>query len=119
MGPPGRDFALSKGASKKNSNMAAVGEILDQMKTATGLGAQLELAQIWEHWAELAGVQLSQHGQPHSVKDGQLRVRADSAVWMHKFSFRKWQIIQRINKMARKELVNDLFVSLSFDEEPE
>jgi len=43
----------------------------------------------------------------------------DSAVWMNKFSYRKWEIIRRINRQAGIELVSDLFLKLASDEEPE
>lgn len=110
---------MNEERSKKRDGVTAVGDILARLKTTGTLGKQLELAQIWEHWTELAGEQLSLHGQPYTVKDGQLRVRADSTVWMHKYSFHKWKIIRRINRMARKELIHDLFVTLKPEEEPE
>lgn len=110
---------MNEGSSKRHEGLTAVGDILARLKATGTLGKQLELAQIWEYWTDLAGEQLSQHGQPYTVKDGQLRVRADSAVWMHKFGYQKWRIIRRINHMARKELIHDLFVTLNPDEEPD
>jgi len=107
----------------KRPRPAAVGEVLAELKKSSKLGEHLEHARIWEHWEELAGTQLSAHGRPMAVKDKQLRIEVESAVWMHKFSYRKWHLIKRINRMARKELVNDVFFVLlpdgeSMDDEP-
>jgi hypothetical protein len=46
-----------------------------------------------------------------------LRIEVDSAVWMHKINYRKWQILKRINRMARKELVSDIYIVLIADGE--
>jgi len=36
---------------------------------------------------------------------------------MHKASYIKWDLIKRINRMAGKELVSDIFFRLGSDEE--
>ncbi len=101
---------------KKKSNPTSVGDILKTLSIQTKLGKHLEHAQIWEHWPELAGT-LAPHGRPKSVKDGQLHIEAESAVWMHKFTFNRWALIKAINRFAGKELVHDIFVSLLGDDE--
>ena len=40
-----------------------------------------------------------------------------SAVWMHKLNYRKWQIMKKINKIAGKELVADMYIVLLPDGE--
>jgi len=94
---------------------AGIGDILASMKTKTRLGKQLNQAQIWERWPELAGQYLCGHGHPKTVKDGTLYIEAYSAVWMNKFAYHKWDIIKRINAMSRQELVSDIFILLSDD----
>ncbi len=94
-----------------------IDDILDQMKRTTPLGEQLQQAEIWEHWEELAGAQLAAHSRPKYVREKQLRVVVDSAVWMSKFGYRRWQVIKRINRMARRELISDIFLVLLGDGE--
>jgi predicted nucleic acid-binding Zn ribbon protein len=89
-----------------------LGDILSTMRATTSLGLHLEHAQIWERWAEVAGPTVSQHVRPVTVRDGELVVEADSAVWMHKVNYKRWQIVRHINKMAKKELVHGVFVIL-------
>lgn len=98
--------------------MIPVGAILEKLKAEGILGAQIELAKIWEHWPEIADGEMSKHGQPYTVKEGCLIIRTDSTVWMHRFSYNKWKIIKRINRMANKELVSDIFLTLNPDDEP-
>ena len=50
------------------------------------------------------------------IRDNTLRIEADSSVNMHKLAYRQWDIVKRINRMAKKELVGDVFIVL-MDEE--
>lgn len=100
----------------KKNEPEGVGDILARMKKTTKLGLNLEQAAIWTHWEEIAGPYLAAHGRPRTVREGQLRIEADSAVWMHRFAYRKWSIIKRINRMAGRELVHDIFIELIPDD---
>ncbi len=97
------------------NDIPSVGDILGKLKTTSSLGKQLEQAQIWEHWERIAGAFLAEHGRPCHIRKGVLTVEADSPVWMHRFAYRKWAIIGRINRMAGHELVSGLFVRLKDD----
>ncbi|MCF6283943.1 MAG: DUF721 domain-containing protein [Candidatus Hydrogenedentes bacterium] len=101
----------------KRSKLEGVGNILAKMKATTELGKHLEHAEIWEHWPDIVGEAVAKHARPKSIKDLQLRIEVDSAVWMHKINYRKWQILKRINKLARKELVSDIYIVLLADGE--
>jgi predicted nucleic acid-binding Zn ribbon protein len=101
---------------KRKKKPEAVGAILDGLARKSPLGRQLEHARIWERWPELVGPHLGLHGRPVVVKDNVLHIEVESSVWMHKFAYRKWDIVQRINRMARKELVSDIFIALNSDE---
>jgi len=102
----------------KERSLKSVGEILSKLIKKTGLGKQIEQARIWEHWDTLAGPNLHTHGRPRAIKDNTLIVEVDSTVWMNKYAYFKWDILQRINRLAGKELVSDLFLVLSQDDEP-
>ena len=101
----------------KRSKLEGVGDILAKMKKSTELGKHLEHAEIWAHWPDIVGEAVAKHARPRSIKDLQLRIEVDSAVWMHKINYRKWQILKRINRLARKELVSDIYIVLLADGE--
>lgn len=101
----------------RGNDPTEVGKILDDLKKTTGLGQQLDQARIWDRWSDLAGLHLAAHGQPKTIRDSTLYVEADSPVWMHRFALRKWSILKRINRLAGRELVSDLFVVLKADED--
>lgn len=66
----------------------------------------------------MAGPHLYEHGRPVTVKENTLYIEADSPVWMHKFAYYKWDIIKRINRLARRELISDIFIQLTPDHGP-
>ena len=93
--------------------------ILGQMITRTPLGKTLEQARIWEHWPHVAGQDLAGHGEPVAVKKGVLRVAVENAAWMQSFAYAKWDILRRINRLAGRELISDMFLILREDHEQE
>lgn len=102
----------ARGPKRAAAGPTGVADILSTLEKTTKLGQHLEHAKIWEHWEEIAGPTVAKYCQPKTVRDGELVIEAESAVWMHKVNFKKWQIIKRINMMARKELVHSIFVLL-------
>ncbi|HQH53398.1 MAG TPA: DUF721 domain-containing protein [Candidatus Hydrogenedentes bacterium] len=100
---------------KRKKEPTSIQEVLAQLRQETELGRQLEQAQIWSRWPEIAGTRLMEHGRPHGVRDKVLYIEADSPVWMHRFAYRKWDLIRRINGFAGHELVSDIFLVLSED----
>lgn len=93
-----------------------VGKIVDQLKRTTDLGTTLQQARIWEEWPAVVGPQLCSHGNPVSVKENTLHIEAESPVWMHKFAYRKWDIVKQVNRLAGRELISDVFISLAPDQ---
>jgi len=109
--------ATRREAELKRSKPEGVGDILAKLKKTTDLGKHLEHAEIWEHWPEIVGETVAKHTRPQGIKELQLRIEADSAVWMHKLNYRKWQIMKKINRIAGKELVSDMYIVLVPDGE--
>ena len=101
----------------RSGDPKSVNSILNKMVQTSGLGKQLAYAEIWTRWPEVAGPHLFEHGRPKTVKDGTLYIVAESPVWMHRFAFHKWTLIQRINHLTGKELVSETFILLQADEE--
>lgn len=106
------------GMAKNKEEPQSVGDILARLKRSTQVGKQLDQARIWERWPEIAGP-LAGHGQPRTIKDNVLYIEAESTVWMHKFAYHKWDIINRINRLTGNELVDEVFLVLADDPSPE
>lgn len=95
-----------------------IGDIIEALKSSSELGKQLEQARIWEQWDSLVGKEFCAHATPVSIQDDVLRVELDSAVWMHKFSYSKSDLIARINSILEHISIVDIFITLKIDEPP-
>lgn len=94
-----------------------ISDILKELKATTDLGRRLEEAQIWEHWRMIAGPELAPHAMPIGIRDGTLVIAVDSAVWMHKFSYQKSEIIDRSNGFLTQDKLSEVFFTLKEDAE--
>lgn len=100
----------------KKREPSAIGDVLENLKQSTELGLRLLQARVFDEWDEIAGPVLAPHGRPKNIDGLTLFIEVDSAVWMHRYAYRKWDIIRRINRLTGKELVSDLFFLLKEDE---
>lgn len=101
----------------KKNKPESVGDILAKIAKTTKLGRQIEEAHIWAWWPDIAGPVLAEHGRPHAIHEGLLTIEVDSTVWMNKFAYHKWDLLKRINLRAKRELVSDIFLLLTPDED--
>ncbi len=102
--------------SKKKDRLEGIAEILEGLKQTSALGRNLEEAQIWEKWPDLAGMECMTHARPLGVRDGMLIVEVDSAVWMHKFAYSKRELVRRINRMIGRNFVTEIYLTLTEEE---
>lgn len=103
---------------RKAGEPEGVGDILDALKTSTGLGLKLQQAEVWDYWDEIAGEPYCRHATPHHLRDKRLVVAVDTPVWMHKLTYKRWDILEAINRRAGFELVSDIFFTLTPDDDP-
>lgn len=101
---------------KKKQGLEGIADILDSLKASTALGRNLEEAQIWQRWPELAGMDFMPHGRPLGIREGMLIIEVDSAVWMHKFAYVKRDLMRRINAAIGRDLVTEIYLTLTEEE---
>lgn len=94
----------------------AIAQIIEGLRESSELGKQFHLAKIWKHWPEIAGMKLMPRGRPLGVRDKTLIVEVESSVWIHRYSYHEHAILNRINKLLREELLDDMFLVLSEEE---
>ena len=100
----------------ENGEPEAIGSILEMLRTTTDFGKQLDQAQIWERWPEVVGVELAEHSKPAGVRDSTLTVEVENAIWMHRLSYCKPDLLARINGLLAQEELSEIFLTLASDE---
>ena len=94
-----------------------IAQILEALRATTKLGAHLDHAHIWEHWDDIAGPEFAPRSHPIKVRKGVLTVAVLSPVWMHKLSYDKQAMIERINRLLSKEPIEDIYLTLPTNED--
>ncbi|MFP6582222.1 MAG: DUF721 domain-containing protein [Candidatus Hydrogenedentota bacterium] len=94
----------------------AIKHILEGLKVTSELGRTLDEARIWEHWESIVPSPFNAHTYPLRVKKQVLFIEADNAVWMHKTSYLKQQILDRIRSTIPPETIEDLRFVLEDEE---
>jgi predicted nucleic acid-binding Zn ribbon protein len=60
---------------------------------------------IWSRWRDIVGPQIADHAEPSSLKDGVLRVRADSPAWATEIGYMGATIASAANREAGRQMV--------------
>jgi predicted nucleic acid-binding Zn ribbon protein len=100
---------------RRDKDPAHSADIIARLVETTKLGQNLEHAIVWQRWPDVVGRVMAAHCRPVWIRDGILRVEADSAVSMHKLSYRQWDIVKRVNLLTGKEMIRDIFLVLADD----
>lgn len=85
-------------------------ELLQSMSRRMGWGGGIESGKVWSRWNEIVGPGISDHASPSSLRDGVLRVRADSPIWATEVGYLSRDITRRINEALGAEVVKEMKV---------
>jgi len=81
---------------------------LEEMLEELGLRQSIENHKPIVCWKEVVGDKVASHTQPIRIKKGVLFVNASSPVWAQELSLIKKELIRKINKYLKNDLVKDI-----------
>lgn len=87
-----------------------IGDLLDDAGRRAGVTAPIETGKLWAQWRQIVGPEVSAHAQPSSLRDGILRVRADSPAWATEIGYLGEEIRRRANDAAGRAIVTEVRV---------
>lgn len=89
---------------------APIKAVLGDVGKRLGVESALQTGTLWRRWREIVGPEIADHAEPTSLKEGVLRVRADSAAWATEIGYLGPEIARKANAMARSTLVREVRV---------
>lgn len=108
---------------------APIKALLGDVGKRLGVESALGTGTVWRRWREIVGPEIAAHAEPTSLKEGVLRVRADSPAWATEIGYLGPEIARQANEIARSDLVKEVRVwngppaevrlDLTRDREPE
>lgn len=87
-----------------------IGDLLDDAGRRAGVTAPVETGKLWAQWRQIVGPEVAAHAQPSSLRDGVLRVRADSPAWATEIGYLGEEIRHRANAAAGRAVVTEVRV---------
>lgn len=85
---------------KKGCLVKRADSLVAQIVKNLGIEEGVKLVRIKSEWHELFDKPLSLHAVPSVLKNGELLINVDSAVWLHQLGFYKEQIKEKLSKFA-------------------
>jgi predicted nucleic acid-binding Zn ribbon protein len=81
---------------------------LSEFATSIGIARKLREYSVITSWQELVGEQIARVAKPQRIENGVLYVTVSSAPWRAELSMKRREIIEKINSVARKKVVQDI-----------
>ena len=85
-------------------------EALAKLSRRLGLPDPSKAGVVWGRWEELVGAEIAGHARPSSLREGVLRVRADSPAWAHELGYLREEIQARVNAGLDHPVVTEVRV---------
>jgi hypothetical protein len=85
-------------------------DVLAKLSRRLGLPDPGKTGAVWGRWEELVGAEIAGHARPSSLRDGVLRVRADSPAWAHELGYLREEIKGRVNDGLGQPVVAEVRV---------
>jgi len=94
--------------SKPIHNLKSVKKVLDALLKSYGIDTKIKNYQVLENFSEIVGENIAKHAKAERIESGKLFLSVTSGVWRQELSFRKEEMIKKINNYYRQEIVKDI-----------
>ena len=85
-------------------------DLLPDATGRLGIPSPEATGRVWSAWPEIVGPAVAAHAEPTSLRDGVLRVRADSPAWATEIGYLVDEIRARANAVTGRALVSEVRV---------
>ncbi len=90
------------------AKIKSIKELIFQYFKNAGLEDKFEQYFALAYWHKVVGKEIARHTEPFRVSNGVIFVRVDEDVWRKELQYMKMDIIQKLNKELKKEVVRDI-----------
>ena len=90
-----------------------IDELLDELLQALGVARPVDVAQLVESWAELAGEPWGERSRPVLLKDGELDVEVADGTAATLLKYRQSDLVERLGEKLGRGLVNTVRVRIT------
>lgn len=105
---------------RKRGELSPVGGVLDQVLAGLKLESRFQAARATDEWPQVVGPEVVRRTRPVGVRNGELLVEVQGAVWMGHLAVLRQGILESLNRRLPESarLRSIRLVPMRFKEEP-
>lgn len=88
--------------------MNSLEEVINDAMNHLGIKEKVKEQKLFTEWEDIVGEKLAEICLPKEIKNGIIFLECPSPVWMQELSFRRREIIKKINKKFNYRICNDV-----------
>ena len=92
----------------RKTNLINIGAVIKKLMRNPKLVDRLEKLDVLDIWKEIIGKDLKQYVTESRIKDNVLYVKVKSSVLKNELSYKKTELIKKINKKIGKKIIKDI-----------
>ena len=85
-------------------------DLLPAATDRLGIPSPEATGRVWAAWSDIVGPAVAAHAEPTSLRDGVLKIRADSPAWATEIGYLAGEIRARANAVTGRSLVAEVTV---------
>ena len=89
-----------------------INKVLQKTLRKMDLDVKLEGYRIWLLWTDIVGEQIATRAQPERLRNRILFVKVSSSTWMQQLQTMKHLLLERIQKVIKQAVIEDIRFSL-------
>jgi predicted nucleic acid-binding Zn ribbon protein len=90
------------------SQAKPISQLIRQFIESIGIGEKIEENFAIAYWDKAVGKEISEQTEPFKITDGVLFVKVADPAWRNELQFLKAEIITKLNKVLKKNIVKDI-----------
>tara|TARA_Y100001978_G_scaffold172356_1_gene162626 strand:- start:135 stop:440 length:306 start_codon:yes stop_codon:yes gene_type:complete len=94
----------------RRNNTNTIGQIIKKILSNNKLSKRLDVLNVLDVWNNIIGKDLEKYIKSTKLVDDKLHVKLRSSIVRNEMSYKKTQLIQRINKKLNKEVIKDIIL---------
>ena len=94
----------------RRNNTNTIGQIIKKILSNNKLSKRLDVLNVLDVWNNIIGKDLEKYIKSTKLVDDKLYVKLRSSIVRNEISYKKTELIQRINKKLNKEVIKDIIL---------
>lgn len=92
----------------RKESIQSLGDALALLVKSLGIEKQVEQYKIFDLWNDVVGEQVAKVARPERIHNGVLIVTVSNAPWRSELTFRKKEILEKIQATTQSKSITDI-----------